>query len=105
MNKQRDCELTNEETNKYIEEHISTCENCKKALDSMQNDLDLDHKKVEKVEVKYLKKYRNKLRIFEIILLLIVVIFLGNIVRKMVILSNLSNKAENHKTCQRMISC
>ncbi len=90
--------LTNDETNKYIEEHISTCENCKKVLEAMQNDLDFDNKKVEKIEVKYLKKYRNKLRIFEVILILIIVIFLGNIVRKMIILSNLSNNAKTYAT-------
>ena len=111
MNKKRDCEivqdllpsyiekLTNEETNKYIEEHISACEDCKKTLESMQNDLDLGNKKAEKVEVKYLKKYRNKLRIFEVIFLLIVVLFLGNIARKMIILSNLSKKSESYATC------
>ena len=111
MDKKRDCKivqdllpsyiekLTNEETNKYIEEHISTCEDCKKVLESMQNDLDLGNKKAEKVEVKYLKKYKNKLRIFEVILLLIVVIFLGNIARKMAILSSLSKKSESYATC------
>ena len=51
--KERDCKivqdllpnyiekLTNEETNKFIEEHLKTCEECKKIYDNMKNILKL----------------------------------------------------------------
>ena len=31
--------LTNEETNKFIEEHLKTCEDCKKIYDDMKESL------------------------------------------------------------------
>ena len=85
--KERDCKivqdllpnyiekLTNEETNKFIEEHLKTCEECKKIYNNMKKDLNVDNKIKEKKKVKFLKKYRNKLRILEIIILIIVVAF------------------------------
>ena len=31
--------LTNEETNIFIEEHLNTCSNCKNILENMQNEI------------------------------------------------------------------
>ena len=51
MKEKRDCKivqdllpnyiekLTNEETNKYITEHLNECKDCKKVLKEMQNDI------------------------------------------------------------------
>ena len=40
--------LTSKETNTYIEEHVSSCKDCKKILDNMQKDIQLQEKKLEK---------------------------------------------------------
>lgn len=108
--KERDCKivqdllpnyiekLTNEETNKFIEEHLKTCEECKKIYDNMKKDLNVDNKIKEKKKVKFLKKYRDKLRILEIIILIIVVAFVVNTGRKMYIITDLNNKAEEYTT-------
>ena len=108
MNEKKDCKiiqdllpnyiegLTNEETNKYIEEHLKGCTECKKMLENMQTDLESNIADEDKKTVKYFKKYRNKLRFLWIILLLILVIFVGDIARKMIILSNLSNRSKEY---------
>lgn len=106
MKEKRDCKiiqdllpnyvekLTNEETNKFIEEHLKECNECKQILENMQKDINIDNKNKDKKAVKYFKKYRNKLRILKIILLIILIIFVGNTARKMIIISNISKKAE-----------
>ncbi len=86
--------LTNEETNKFIDEHLKECCECKQTLESLQKDLKVDDTVRDKKTVKYFKKYKSKLRTLRIILLIIIVAFVGNTVRKMVIISQMSNKAE-----------
>ena len=94
--------LTNEETNKFIEEHLNTCEECKKTYDNMKEKLGTEDnneksKQEENKKVKFLKKYRDKLRILEIIILIIVAAFVINTGRKAYIISSLSNKAEEYE--------
>lgn len=88
--------LTNDETNKFIEEHIETCEDCKKVYENMKKDLNVDNNTKEKKKVKFLKKYRNKLRVLEIIILIIFVAFVINTGRKIYIITDLNNKAEEY---------
>ncbi len=88
--------LANEETNKFIEEHLKECGECKQTLENMQKDLKVNITDEDKKAVKYFKKYRNRLRFLLIILLVILVIFVGNMARKMIILSNLSNKSKEY---------
>ena len=108
MNEKKDCKivqdllpnyienLTNEETNKFIEEHLKTCDECKKIYDNMKKDLNVVNTTKEKKKVEFLKKYRNKLRILEIIILIIVVAFIVNTGRKMYIITDLNNKAQEY---------
>lgn len=88
--------LTNEETNKYIEEHLKECDGCKKILENMQKELKINSEKRDEREVKYIKKFSKKMRILKIILLAILIIFVINTGRNMIIISNLNNKADNH---------
>ena len=88
--------LTNDETNKFIEEHLETCEDCKKVYENMKKDLNVDNNTKEKKKVKFLKKYRNKLRVLEIIILIIFVAFVINTGRKIYIITDLNNKAEEY---------
>lgn len=89
--------LTNKETNQYIEEHLEECEECKKILETMKKDIALDSKKVNKEEVNYFKKYRNKMRILKAIILVIVILFLIIIGRRMFIMITLLEKAKVSK--------
>ena len=86
--------LTNAETNNFIEEHFNECDECKKVLENMQKNVEVNTTIKDKKAVRYFKKYRNKLRVLRIILLIIIVIFVGNTARKMIIISNLSKKSE-----------
>lgn len=86
--------LTSSETNQYIEEHMSNCNTCKQMLQNMQKEVLAEAKVSNKKEVKYIKKYRNKMRILSAIILVVFLIFLVATIRKAIILSNLSQKAE-----------
>lgn len=88
--------LTNEETNKFVEEHLNECNNCKQILSNMEKDLKLNIKKKDNREVKYIKKYSNKMKILKIILLVIIALFLIRTARNFIIISSLSNKANTY---------
>lgn len=87
--------LTNDETNKYVKEHLNECDNCKKILENMQKGLNLNNSKSNKQEVKYMKKFNNKLKLLKAIILIILLIFIIGTARKIIIISKLSNNAEN----------
>lgn len=93
--------LTDEETNKYIEEHIKECEECKNVLENMKKDIKSNDEKRDVREVKYMKKFKNKIRILKFIILLIVLLivlaFIGLTARKIFIIKNLSESAEKYE--------
>ena len=95
--------LTNEETNKYIEEHIKECTECTEILANMQKKLNVKIGEKDKKIVKILKKYNNKmlfLKIMFVIFLIIIILFGANVARKYIILKQIANKADetiNHK--------
>ena len=65
--------LTSQETNEYIEEHIAKCPECKQVLKDMQGDIELEI--IDKnVEIKGLKKVKNRLRLQILFSIIIVVI-------------------------------
>lgn len=88
--------LTNEDTNKYIEEHIKECEKCKEELGSMKKELELETTPQNGKEVKYIKKFSNKMKILKIILLIILLIFVFKVGRNMIIIGSLNNKISNY---------
>ena len=112
MKEKRDCKivqdllpnyidkLTNEETNRYIEEHLKECMDCKNVLENMQKDIKVNNIKRDGREVKYIKKYNKKLKILRNILLIIVVVFLIIVGRKTFILASLENKAQGYQNSQ-----
>ena len=63
--------LTNEETNKYITEHLNECKDCKKVLKEMQNDIRLDEAERDKKEVNYIKKFNIKFKLIRNILIIL----------------------------------
>ena len=111
MKEKRDCKLvedllpnyieklTNKETNDFIEEHLKNCPSCKKIYDNMkekQEENNVKTKEEENKKVKFFKKYRNKLRVLRIILLVIVLVFVINTGRKVYIINDLNNKAKEY---------
>ena len=92
--------LTSKESNIIIEEHLNECTECKKILEDMQNDIGIKAKEQCKKETEYMKKYGNKLKIFKLlglILLIIVLVFIINTTSKYIILNDLYNKAKTHE--------
>ncbi len=87
--------LTSKETNNFIQEHLNECDDCKNVLESMKKNLEVNTVKSDGREVKYIKKYNNRLKVLRNILLIIVIVFIFIIGRKMIILTSLSNKANN----------
>ena len=56
-------DLTNEETNYFIDEHINECPECQKILENMQKEIKLNTKKRDDREVKYIKKYSKRIKL------------------------------------------
>lgn len=82
--------VTNEETNKFIEEHIASCEECNKTYLAMKQELKVNSIDAKK-EIKYMKKFKTKLKILRNILMIIIAIFLIIVGRKAIILAKLFN--------------
>ncbi len=85
--------LTNEETNSFIESHIADCSECKELLENMQKEIEVNSPKKEEKNFKYIKRYSQKLKIFRNILLIIALVFTLIIARRFIIINDLSNKA------------
>lgn len=106
MKEKRDCKivqdllpnyiekLTNEETNKYIQEHLNECTECTEILENMQKNVSINTEQSHKKEVRYMKKFANKMKILKWIILLMILLFIVLTARKMIIISNLSSRAE-----------
>lgn len=89
--------LTNEETNNFIEEHLKNCNECQIILENMKKDLQNNSNNFDKKEINFFKKYRKKMLTLKSIILIIVIIFVFVIGRKILIISSLSNKALESK--------
>ena len=96
--------LTNEETNNFIEEHLRECAECQKIFENMKKDIQVKNTKRDDREVKYIKKYNSKLKLLRNILLIIIILFVIIIGRKVIILTNLSNKAQEIQNNQNYYS-
>lgn len=79
-----------------MEEHLKECEECKEVLESMKNEIEADTTEKNSRQVKYIKKYSNKMKILKGILLAILLIFILSIGRKMLIIVSLNNKIGNY---------
>lgn len=86
--------LTNEETNKFVEEHLKECEECNKIYESMKKELDVKSEEREVKEVNYIKKFSKKMKILRRILAAIIILFVIVVGRKVIILTNLQHKAQ-----------
>ena len=89
--------LTNEETNRFIEEHLKVCPECQKVLENMQKEIKVSNTKRDDREVKYIKKYNKKLKILKYALLIIILIYVILVGRRTIIMSSLSGKATENQ--------
>lgn len=72
--------ISSESTNKLIEEHLQSCENCQEALQSMSKDMDGKIIENQDEQIDFLKGYRkNKIRsvIFAVALTIIIILLVG----------------------------
>lgn len=109
MKEKRDCKivqdllpnyienLTNKETNCFIEEHLKECPECQKVLENMQKEIKVSTTKRDDREVKYIKKYNKKLKILKYALLVIILIYVIVVGRRTIIMSSLSGKATENQ--------
>lgn len=88
--------LTNEETNQYIEEHLNCCEECKNIYENMKSEMNLTENRIDNREVKYMKKFNNKMKILKVITFLILLYIFVHIGRNMYIITSLSRLAEKN---------
>ena len=109
MKEKRDCQivqdllpnyienLTNKETNKYIEEHLNECEECKKIFENMQKEIKINTNKRDTREIKYIKKFNNRLKILKMILAIILIVFIVFIGSKFIIIKSMQSKIKKYK--------
>lgn len=55
-------ELTSDESNKEIENHMKICSKCRAELDSMKQDISIDQLEINKKDIQPLKKFNKKYR-------------------------------------------
>ena len=73
--------LTSEDTNKFIEEHIETCKECKKVYTEMNSDIKED---IENTEiVKKIKTYKRKTLTIKLIVLIVLLCILLPIIKNL----------------------
>lgn len=91
--------LTNEETNKFIENHFSNCNLCKEKVKSMSDEIKVEE--INEKEWDYLKKYNKKIKktiLLGILLgiLIIILSYLGIVFYRFFILNTLNNQFKNY---------
>ena len=89
--------LTSQETNNYIKEHLEQCNECNKIFENMKKKLEPTNEIIDKREINYIKKYSSKLKILRNALIIIIILFVIIVGRKIIILTDLQNKAEKMK--------
>lgn len=92
-------ELTKEETNQFVSEHLKECRECSNVLENMEKDLKLEKGKNTEKEVKYIKKFSQKLKKLKVILfifLVLTLVFLCLTARKMIIIKDINEKASKY---------
>lgn len=92
--------LTSEETTKFIEEHLSNCDNCKKVYDNMKESV--ENERLENTEtINKIKKYKRKIKLIRIIFILAIlalpIIFIGTTIFKFYVIRNAYTRNTNYK--------
>ncbi len=72
-------DLISKDTREFMENHISSCNNCKKILEEIKKEKNTEEKKeskIEKGQIDYLKKYNRKLNILKVVAGILIAIIL-----------------------------
>ena len=86
--------LTSNETSEFIKGHLDNCKECNEIYNKMNIKLESNSENSTKKEINFFKKYNKRLFLFKLIIVIILIIFIIATARKMIIISNLSSKAE-----------
>lgn len=96
-------QLTNEETNQFIKEHLSECVECQKVYDNMKQNISNEKENKNKRTVDCLKKYNMQLKklrsiitISVIIIFILIILLFGKIIKNYVIVNNMINVANKY---------
>lgn len=87
--------LTNEVTNKFVEEHLEECASCQNEKQKMTEKIETKVVHNQQIEIDYMKKYRRKINVLKSIIGIIVIvelIFLGDLCRKFFIINKFKNQ-------------
>lgn len=95
--------LTSENTNEYITKHLLECEQCSNIHNKLNNMSDNDDVKKEQF-VNYSKKFKIRFNLLKWIVIFILLIFIGNIIRNIIIIESLSSKGEKYKNATNYYS-
>lgn len=79
--------LTNEDTNLFIENHLRACSECTTILNSMKSGENENEKNKSKKFVNFSKKFRKKYKILKYIVLIIILLFFVHFIRNFIILT------------------
>lgn len=92
--------LTDKETNQYIENHLKECEGCKLIFQNMEQEIKTEESKIDNREIKYMKKFRNKVRILIATIVIIIItlsILTTRTMQNMNIIADLAKKAQKYE--------
>lgn len=90
--------LTNENTNVFVEEHLKECTSCSQILSKMKKDISIDNNtSTYTKETNFFKKYNKRMKFLKAIIFLIIIIFFLIIARRMFILYSLQNKVSKYE--------
>lgn len=92
--------LTSEETTNFIEEHLNSCNECKKIYDNMKDSLEKED--VENTEIiKKIKKYKRRIKLIKTIFILAIlafpVYFIGHTAFKFYVIRNAYERNTNYR--------
>lgn len=93
--------LTNEVTNEFVEKHLKECTTCQKEKQRMTEKIETKIKHNQQKEIDYMKKYRRKMNILKSIIGIIIIveiIFLGDLGRKFFIINKYKIQMAQKKT-------
>lgn len=92
--------LTSDESTKFIEEHLNSCNECTKIYDNMKDSLEKED--VENTEIiKKIKKYKRRIKLIKTIFILAIlafpVYFIGHTAFKFYVIRNAYERNTNYK--------
>ena len=86
--------LTNTDTNEFIENHIKNCNECSNLLKNYKSTSKVNN---DKIFINYAKKFNFKFNILKCIILIILLVFIGIVINKVIIINSLISKSRDYE--------